>query len=1150
MDWDDGMSDGAVPYAGVASPGESTFGWKEEEMEIITFLTPEVVFLSWVYIHNCCGIKDDPWKAGWNAGHGCPIIEELGVDLAVEVQHRLKFGRYCSVKAAVCLLMHYVHQKQTQTKALVLRVLLLFVGCAVRACHLVVVERLVCTMNIMPHPMPAIWVCLVICADGTLDGMDGVLQLRPSFLQVWDKLMANPWHGHRLSSAAGKPLLKDMFLVCLWIKCQGQQQHSLCVSVAQPFLWCIVDSVADLVQAHIRCQAADEVLKLQPLQLLSGRSGKRLRNVECHNKLAWLNKLKITKFQRGTVLARLTSGIIPEHMQKQEQAARFFAHLASIKPAFSGACKFHLSFDASMHSEDTVVSVLHCPDLPDTLQTCYPVIQVCTKPLPSEIDDENLHNLYNNAKLKRTSSYAYLKVLQGILSSVGKDLDFFQKPKELELCRPLDKHEIRVQDPETEGYMVYNLDTDTVSFQLPSGSWMSHLPLLSCCIDQGSIGLASVHYLMFTMSYCVLQVSDRFHRLWNDLKLAFQKSQCGAWFVILAYTVIMNSSYGPFGKGTFFLTKQEIFEDFLISVDSTSKVFRDYAFAIATEKGIKCPVSDAEHEELWDICMSTIEIFQFKGPQVKLMRWFSYFEALTWHKGQFQIMKMVLEWHYGAEAAEEGAPVAAEDGDDRAVLNALKLKLGTLGMIPGLISDSSMWVNDMLVLLVQPAWHYYAYRASKVLTPKDGVAEAIKDALGSWQDELKDLVCCAFSTRSTHAKLGLLAGADQQQTRVSHLVDMTVKMLHNRARSMTAAVHEPPFCYASLLGTSEQADATLAKMKADWAALLVAEATRAEVPSKVEALQEMRWTLAVLPRLLFLLAEACWWQPDKDLLTFMRHLLEGLPDSKVIEDVHQKLRDKQRLNRNDILSRANRQAAVLASGVLETRGMHHISCSDEQLSGVSWREAHKGHHKPGVSCRKLTQTKSTKLNEKYQRIMDPKTVASMTPEGMFQSAAATAWIFCAGDTALNAAWCSRLVPESSVLLHVPSDKYYFSVAVASWGFLAWQLLKTCDGMLYLEYKPARPVSWQHVKVIRDWHVVSCSSWALSAHLGLSMLSPPVTEGLLHVALLKGTSFTKSQLQELLGSAEAGSKQTLLDQLLAKELEGAKLLQAKACYSGV
>jgi hypothetical protein len=96
-------------------------------------------------------------------------------------------------------------------------------------------------------------------------------------------------------------------------------------------------------------------------------------------------------------------------------------------------------------------------------------------------------------------------------------------------------------------------------------------------------------------------------------------------------------------------------------------------------------------------------------------------------------------------------------------------------------------------------------------------------------------------------------------------------------------------------------------MKAQWHRLLDAEHAFLLAHKKAECTQVVQWRNAPLPRLVYLLAEQEHFQPTPALVKFVTELIEGIPDSKIIEDVHSKLRDKQRASRNDVINRASRQ---------------------------------------------------------------------------------------------------------------------------------------------------------------------------------------------------------------------------------------------------
>ena len=87
-------------------------------------------------------------------------------------------------------------------------------------------------------------------------------------------------------------------------------------------------------------------------------------------------------------------------------------------------------------------------------------------------------------------------------------------------------------------------------------------------------------------------------------------------------------------------------------------------------------------------------------------------------------------------------------------------------------------------------------------------------------------------------------------------------------------------------------------MKADWQSLLLAEAAHALHPASCNVVSLMRWRHFKAVRMLFMLAEAHGWQVTPELQKLIKDMFRGFPDTKVIEDTHQHLRDLGRHNRN------------------------------------------------------------------------------------------------------------------------------------------------------------------------------------------------------------------------------------------------------------
>ena len=252
--------------------------------------------------------------------------------------------------------------------------------------------------------------------------------------------------------------------------------------------------------------------------------------------------------------------------------------------------------------------------------------------------------------------------------------------------------------------------------------------------------------------------------------------------------------------------------------------------------------------------------------------------------------------------------------------------------------------------------------------------------------------------------------------------------------------------YAELASQNSQvAQTTLDRMQTEWDALLKSEIANALQPSRLVA--TLRWRKWKAIRLLYLMAESCEWKLSPELQEFTRDMFKGLPDTKVIEDTHQKLRDLGREARHFVSSRSKRMFACMTSGKLENRHDKVLEPVDRQLIEQSWDQLSK------VKIRKLTQTRGLKLKDtKLQMIMHPKTAASMTPDGLFNMAAATEWMFQywqlddSVECGLDQGWHSALLIRFDIVRHKPSNKIVLVIAPAEYSFLAWvmECLPECN----------------------------------------------------------------------------------------------------------
>ena len=123
---------------------------------------------------------------------------------------------------------------------------------------------------------------------------------------------------------------------------------------------------------------------------------------------------------------------------------------------------------------------------------------------------------------------------------------------------------------------------------------------------------------------------DPFHRAWNDIKGALKSSRFKAWKVVLQLTLVANLPYGPYGTSQWFYRKLAKMREFLATrtVDSTS--WLQLCHLICRERRQPEPRDREGMLHLFS-GLGSLRSFTEKGPLVKLMRWFSWFESMSFY---------------------------------------------------------------------------------------------------------------------------------------------------------------------------------------------------------------------------------------------------------------------------------------------------------------------------------------------------------------------------------------------------------------------------------------------------------------------------------------------------------------------------------------
>lgn len=466
-------------------------------------------------------------------------------------------------------------------------------------------------------------------------------------------------------------------------------------------------------------------------------------------------------------------------------------------------------------------------------------------------------------------------------------------------------------------------------------------------------------------------------------------------------------------------------------------------------------------------------------------------------------------------------------------LNKLKKSKGTLKLAPGFINDWNLDIMKMLEVVLRHTWSLHGKRAKNVTNATAGFEEELRLADGGWQ---RDLVVTMKDSLVDLANLQYMnvpvddAGHGDLEGRVSDVADYALRYMSQRAVSECIACGGYPQVSILALHPGEgRASEAIQKMRRDWEVIVAAESLSLRSAAVGEILRAIPWLRSTPVRLLFMFLERDGWPADlrhsrdaKDLLLTM-HV--SLPDSLVDEQIHEKIRDAARSNKNDVVSRDTRYYHAHKHGVLQTRGMPCTKVTNAAIAHSDTSVRRKPMHA-------VYSSKSHKLPKSCSSMLKPhgKDWVSLKPQGIADSIGAWQWLlhWWPQSQILKAksVCLSKFVPKLGIVLE--GDCGYLALHAGRWGVLAWELdLAMVDDVQGFRYwaltDDGARIKWHFVT---DLASCACFEWtaispATQEHCGIAWRRPQIllrTSGdgatIAEVALTLGTAVTIEDLKQL------------------------------------
>ena len=521
---------------------------------------------------------------------------------------------------------------------------------------------------------------------------------------------------------------------------------------------------------------------------------------------------------------------------------------------------------------------------------------------------------------------------------------------------------------------------------------------------------------------------------------------------------------------------------FLRTCDATSPIFRKYAAKYADS--LDMPLDSEEDHEAVFRTIADAPSFNSKGPIVKLMRWFAWYGHFAWQesphsrtnrRAEFWAAKMVYE-HNLALGGEDvnhvdlAAVLRDVDMSPQEQLRRLKAASGGFKLAHKVMSDDLYMHCKILFCVGQPAWRHHVYKVEKVLTPLDGLSFLTKQSLGAWRDELVAILEATFASTANlqYWKVHHASHLDDDAILVcEHAAVLGIHLVSNRAWSKFLDVSIPPQSYAAiLLPACDPRDERMRQMKCDWRVIMDLEARSLTDLSSAALRQELFWADFTPVRLMYMLFERGAWDPDfPPARDFLRALLEVLPDSRVVEEHHEKLRDMSRSCKHNVTTRVARMQSCRSAGVLERRGINAVSVSNDQFVDE--------YRRPVDINRLAFESANRSLNQGWEDLKLPgvRHWASPTPNSSRHTAAAWHWARVRGVSAHAAARASCALSPFQIVRNVVAGHMYLVLEVAKWGAMALRVTCVVDNDVFSIARDADTVQVIHATAVEHQYVV-------------------------------------------------------------------------------
>lgn len=825
-----------------------------------------------------------------------------------------------------------------------------------------------------------------------------------------------PWPGTLPAPALGDHGLpkRAPLAAILWLLTQrvlGRSQPHRATDAA-PFLSSSLEQLASELNSWARHHASEA-----STLLLLQASGKRRADPTLRQALA-------TKRRRGPALRewRADGAVVSISAERTDLATSGY-YVQQTRQAFRTCPTVELAFDSSRFGGlDTDVIAIWSPEAeiagylpPQTVRELRWRVSGAGEPM-SAADRSRLRQRGLRAAPGMKGLDVLRRLSHALTMGAGRPLEDFKCPVRFE---PLTAQLVRYWSPRQQRYMrrarnAPALADGTVAEEpeLPDAVRdAAQVPLLITVSDQAQWQWSAMQFLSHPEGMHLMHIFrvDPFHRGWNNFKAACRAAHGHLLHTVIQMTVAFNVNYGPWLNAAFMGEKREALMEYRLD-QADKESWARLVDSVAADSRAAPPGSAEEQEGLFEDTVLQNPSFLKKGPYVKMCTWYSILEAIEYHDPVWTSWKHLVQWLGSsllsptsaaaqeaqshatsviAAASSDGAPAPAEH---RAQLQTLKKSAGNaLRLTPLLLTDENHLNCRVLVAMARPLWTQQARMAREKKTPAQQLLHSTAMAAGSGEALISQLWAPTFDAAEL-LRLGIATDADVapypmsvgQEEALQRLCSFAFHLMEDEV--WTAAWWESayPGQFARLLHTSpEQSQAAMEDARAVWELLLLCEQLAQSRAGVASLLREVHWAQYAINQLTWRHLADHGWQLSASAHSHLTRMFCGLGDSKVIEDSHNHLRDLERDQRSNAVSRPRLFAELARSPALRARAVPCASIPPEAWHSPAPKPPptpSKGGDEDGRSCwADVFRSEASKLSPEFSRLLTSKAHQPRTP---------------------------------------------------------------------------------------------------------------------------------------------------------------------------